>query len=224
MVATTRAVFDRQLQSLQEEICLLGSMVEKAVDRSVDALRRLDANLAREVIAGDAAINAKRWQIEEQAVTLIATQQPMAGDLRVIASVIHITTDLERMGDYAAGIAKIVLMHGDQQLLKPLIDVPRMAGLANDMLRRSLDAFLKRDAAAATAVASEDDEVDALYEQVYRELLVIMIEDPQTIQRATWLLWVSHNLERIADRVTNICERVVYMVTGKMEEINVSTY
>jgi phosphate transport system protein len=224
MVATTRAVFDRQLQALQDEILVLGSMVEKAVDRSVDALRRLDANLAREVIVGDAAINAKRWQIEEQAVTLIATQQPMAGDLRVIASVIHITTDLERMGDYAAGIAKIVLMHGDQSLLKPLIDIPRMADLATAMLRRSLDAFVSRDAEAAAAIAAEDDAVDALYEQVYRELLLLMIEDPHVIQRATWLLWVSHNLERIADRVTNICERVVYVVTGKMEEINVSMY
>jgi phosphate transport system protein len=224
MATTARAGFDRQLQALQDEISLLGSMVEKAVERSVDALARLDCNLAREVIAGDAAINAKRWQVEEQAVTLIATQQPMARDLRVIASVIHITTDLERMGDYAAGIAKITLMHGDEPLLKPLIDVPRMAALATDMLRRSLDAFVRRDAEAAKAIAVEDDVVDALYEQVYRELLTYMIEDPHTIQRATWLLWVSHNLERIADRVTNICERVVYMVTGRIEEINVSTY
>jgi phosphate transport system protein len=199
-------------------------MVEKAVERSVDALRRLDANLAREVIAGDAAINTRRWQVEEQAITLIATQQPIAGDLRVIASVIHITTDLERMGDYAAGIAKITLMHGDMPLLKPLIDVPRMAEAATGMLRRSIDAFIRRDAEAAKAIAAEDDIVDALYDQIYRELLTYMIEDPHTIQRATWLLWVAHNLERIADRVTNICERIVYMVTGKIEEINVSHY
>jgi phosphate transport system protein len=224
MVTTTRGAFDRQLHALQDEIALLGSMVEKAIERSVDALTRLDCNLAREVITGDAAINAKRWRIEEQAMTLIATQQPMAGDLRVIASVIHITTDLERMGDYASGIAKIVLMHGDQALLKPLIDVPRMAEAATSMLRRSLDAFVRRDVETAKAIAVEDDIVDALYDQVYRELLTYMIEDPHTIQRATWLLWVAHNLERIADRVTNICERVVYMVTGKIEEINVSTY
>jgi phosphate transport system protein len=224
MATTARATFDRQLQALQDEISLLGSMVEKAVERSVDALRRLDCNLAREVIAGDAAINMRRWQVEEQAITLIATQQPMAGDLRVIASVIHITTDLERMGDYAAGIAKITLMHGDMQLLKPLIDVPRMAEASTSMLRRSIDAFIRRDAEAAKAIAAEDDVVDALYDQIYRELLTYMIEDPHTIQRATWLLWVAHNLERIADRVTNICERIVYMVTGKIEEINVSTY
>jgi len=224
MATTTRATFDRQLHALQDDITLLGSMVEKAVDRSVEALRRLDCNLAREVITGDAAINTRRWQIEEQAMTLIATQQPMAGDLRVIASVIHITTDLERMGDYAAGIAKITLMHGDGPLLKPLIDIPRMAEASTGMLRRSLDAFVRRDAEAAKVIAAEDDVVDALYDQVYRELLTYMIEDPHTIQRATWLLWVAHNLERIADRVTNICERVVYMVTGKIEEINVSTY
>jgi phosphate transport system protein len=224
MVTTTRATYDRQLLALQDEISLLGSMVEKAVERSVDALRRLDRNLAREVIAGDSAIDTRRWQIEEKAMTLIATQQPIAGDLRVIASVIHITTDLERMGDYAAGIAKITLMHGDGPLLKPLIDIPRMTDQSISMLRRSIDAFIRRDAEAAKAIAAEDDVVDALYDQVYRELLTYMIEDPHTIQRATWLLWVSHNLERIADRVTNICERVVYMVTGKIEEINVSSY
>ena len=224
MATTTRAGFDRQLTALQDEVLLLGTMVEGAIGRSVDALRRLDTVLAREVIDGDAAINTKRWQIEEQAVTLVATQQPMARDLRVIASVVHITTDLERMADHAAGIARIVLMHDDQPLLKPLIDLPRMAELATDMLRRSLDALVQRDADAATRIAAEDDLVDALYEQVYRELLSFMIEDPRTIQRATWLLWVSHNLERIADRVTNICERVVYIVTGNIEEINVSTY
>ena len=224
MVTTPRAGFDRQLTALQDEALVLGTMVEEAIGRSVDALRRLDPALAREVIDGDAAIDAKRWQIEEQAVTLVATQQPMARDLRVIASDVHIVTDLERMADYAAGIAKIVLMHGDQPLLKPLIDVPRMAELATDMLRRSLDALVQRDADAAIRIAAEDDLVDALYEQVYRVLLTYMIEDPHTIQRATWLLWVSHNLERIADRVTNICERVVYIVTGKMQEINLSTY
>jgi phosphate transport system protein len=116
------------------------------------------------------------------------------------------------------------LMHGDGPLLKPLIDIPRMAEEATSMLRRSLDAFMQRDAEAAKAIAAEDDIVDALYDQIYRELLIYMIEDPQTIKRATWLLWVAHNLERIADRVTNICERIVYMVTGRIEEINVSTY
>ncbi len=224
MAATTRVTFDRQLQELQDDALLLGSMVVKAVERSIEALKRLDGELARQIIADDLQINAKRWQIEETAIRLIATQQPMAGDLRVIASVMHIATDLERMGDHAAGIAKITLMHGDQPLLKPLIDIPRMADVACRMARQSLDAFIRRDAEAARAIADQDDEVDALYDQVYRELLTFMIEDPQSIQRATWLLWTAHNLERIADRATNVCERVVYLVTGTMEEINVSKY
>ncbi len=224
MVATTRAAFDRQLQTLQDDILVMGSMVEKAIERSIEALVRLDADLARQIIADDRAINDLRWRLEEDAVRLIATQQPMASDLRLIASVIPITTELERMGDHAEGIAKIVLMHGSQSPVKPLIDIPRMADLAQSMLRRSLDALIRRDADAARAIAREDDDVDNLYDQVYRELLTYMIEDPHTIQRATWLLWAAHNVERIADRATNICERVGYVVTGKMVEIDVSTY
>ena len=224
MVTTARAAFDRQLRTLQDDVLLMGSMVEKAVERSIDALVRLDADLARQIIADDQIIDDARWRLEEDAVRVIATQQPMAGDLRLIASVIHISTELERMGDHAEGIAKIVLMHRDQAPVKPLIDIPRMAELARDMLRRSLDALVRRDADAARQVAAEDDAVDALYEQVYRELLTYMIEDPHLIQRATWLLWAAHNVERIADRATNICERVVYVMTGKMIEIEVSTY
>ncbi len=224
MVTTTRAAFDRQLQTLQDDTLLMGSMVEKAVERSIDALKRRDMALARQVVADDIQINTRRWQIEERAIELIARQQPMAGDLRVIASVMQIITDLERMGDHAEGIAKIVVMHEDQPLLKPLIDIPRMASEACAMLRESLDAFVRRDAEAALAIAERDDVVDGLYDQVYRELLTFMIEDPKSIQRATWLLWAAHNLERIADRATNICERVVYLVTGRMQEINVSKY
>jgi phosphate transport system protein len=224
MATVARAAFDRQLQTLQDDTLLLGSMVEKAVERSVDALSRLDADLARQIIADDAQVNARRFQLEEDAVRLIATQQPIAGDLRLIASVIHISTDLERMGDYAVGIAKIVLMHGDLPPVKPLIDIPRMAELGRSMLRRSLDAFVRRDVDAAIALVDEDDQVDALYDQVYRELLTYMLGDPTLIQRATWLLWAAHNLERIADRTTNICERIVYMVTGRMEELATSTY
>ena len=223
MVAT-RGTFDRLLQELQDDTLLLGSMVEKAITRSIDALVRLDAGLARQIVSDDGQINTQRFRLEESAVHLIATQQPIASDLRLIASVIHISTDLERMGDYAAGIAKIVLMHQDQPLVKPLIDIPRMAELANSMLRRSLDAFVRRDLNAARMIVKDDDEVDALYDQVYRELLVYMIEDPKVIHRATWLLWAAHNVERIADRSTNICERVVYMVTGQIEELDTSTY
>ncbi len=224
MATTARAAFDRQLQTLQDDVLLMGSMVEKAIERSIDALVRLDVDLARRIIADDQMIDDARWQLEEDAVRVIATQQPMAGDLRLIASVIHISTELERMGDHAEGIAKIVLMHGDLPPVKPLIDIPRMAELARSMLRRSLDALVRRDADAAREMVGDDDEVDALYDQVYRELLTYMIEDPHLIQRATWLLWAAHNVERIADRATNICERVVYVVTGKMAELEVSTY
>jgi len=199
-------------------------MVEKAIVRSIDALTRLDAQLARQIISDDTHINIQRYKLEDAAVRLIAMQQPLAGDLRLIASVIHIATDLERMGDYAAGIAKIVLMHEDQPPVKPLIDIPRMAELAGSMLRRSLDAFVRRDADGARQIVGDDDLVDALYDQVYRELLTYMIGDPHLIQRATWLLWAAHNIERIADRATNICERVVYMVTGQIEELDPSTY
>lgn len=224
MATITRLTFEKQLRELQEEMLFLGSMVGTATSRAVDALSRLDARLARQVIAEDQLIDDRRWQLEDHAIQLIATQQPMAGDLRVVASVMHIATDLERMGDHAEGIAKIVLMHGDQPLLKPLIDVPRMAELALSMLSRSLDAWVQRDAEAAAQIAREDDAVDALYDQIYRELISFMVEDPRTIQRATWLLWAAHNLERIADRATNICERVVYLVTGRIQEINVSKY
>lgn len=224
MATPTRASFDRELRTLENDVLTLGSMVEKGIARSVEGLRRRNAGLARQVIADDAAINGTRWRIEEKAIELIATQQPIASDLRTIISVMHIATDLERMGDHAEGIAQITLLHGEQPLLKPLVDIPRMADQASGMVRRSLQAFVQRDAPAASAIAEEDDIVDALYDQVYRELLTFMIEDPRTIQRGTWLLWAAHNLERIADRATNICERVAYVVTGAMEEINVSKY
>jgi phosphate transport system protein len=223
-IGSPRAHFDLALQNLQGDVLAMASMVDKAIDRGVQSLKTRDRLLSEQVIKADFEINAKRFEIEERALMLIATQQPMAGDLRVLAAVLHMVTDLERMGDHAEGIAKINLLHGDQPLLKPLIDVPRMAELARDMLRRAMDAFVARDVEAARAAALADDEVDALYDQVYHELVMFMVSDPTTIERATWLLWTAHNLERIADRATNICERVVQLVTGRMEEINVSKY
>jgi phosphate transport system protein len=219
-----RARYHQSLQALQDEMLLLGSMADRAVERAITALRERDQEAARRIIEEDSLIDHKRYAIEEQAIELIATQQPMASDLRIIVAILNIIVELERIGDYAEGIAKIVLLLGDQPPLKRLIDIPRMADKARDMLRRSLDAFVLRDAAAARALASEDDEVDALHDQVYRELLTYMIEDPRTITRATYLIWVAHNLERIADRTTNICERVVFLVTGRLEEMNVSRY
>ena len=224
VVRSPRTHFDLQLQSLQSDVLRMSSMVEKAIDRAVQSLKTRDRQLSEQVIKADLEINQLRFEIEERALTLIATQQPMAGDLRVIAAIVHMITDLERMGDHAAGIAKINLLHGDQPLLKPLIDVPHMAELCRDMLRRAMDAFVARDHDAAVRIAAEDDAVDALYDQVYHELVMYMVSDPATIERATWLLWAAHNLERVADRVTNICERVAFLVTGRMEEMNVSTY
>ncbi len=219
-----RETFDSELIRLRDEMLILGSMTEKAIIRSIEVLKRKDQEAARQLIADDLRINRKRFEIEEECIQLVATQQPMAGDLRTIVAVLHIIVDLERMADHAEGIARITLMIGNEPLLKPLIDVPRMAEKGVSMLRRSLEAFVNRDAEAARHICDEDDEVDGLYDQVYRELLTYMIADPTTINRATSLLWVAHNLERIADRVTNVCERVVYMVTGRMEEMNVSKY
>lgn len=220
----TRVELDRRLREIQDEVLLLGSMVENAVDRAIDALKRRDLELSRKVVEQDVLVNRKRFDIEEKCVELLATQEPVARDLRTIVAVLNIIVDLERMADHAEGIGKISLMMGDQPPLKPLIDIPRMAQKANDMLRRSLDALVSRDAEAARRLCGEDDEVDALYDQVYRELLVFMLQDPRTIDRATHLLWVAHNLERIADRATNIAERVIFLVTGKMEEVGSSKY
>jgi phosphate transport system protein len=216
----SRSGFHRELERLQDEVLVLGSMVEKAITRSVEALRSRDTATARVLEAEDVLINRKRFEIEEATLLQIATQQPMASDLRRLAAMLHIVTDLERMGDYAAGIAHICVEIGEQAHIKPVIDIPRMADKAVSMLRRSLDSFIERDVAAAEAIAAEDDEVDALYQQVYRELLTIMLANPRTIDQATRLLWVAHNLERVADRVQNICERVVFVVTGRMHELS----
>ena len=219
-----RTAFHRQLQETHNDVLFMGSMVEKAILSSVKALKERDLGLAEQIIVDDRNINAKRFEIENKCIQLIATQQPMAGELRVIMAVAYVITELERIGDYAEGIAKIVLMIGNEPPLKPLVTIPRMAEKTVDMLHRSLEAFIKHDADAARKIAAEDDEVDRLYDELYRVLINFMVEDPKTITRATRLIWVSHNLERAADRVTNICELVVFMATGKMEEIGASKY
>jgi len=216
----TRETFDRELRRLQDEVLILGSMVEDALTNSVDVLKRRDLDGARELVAADRTINERRFKIESDALVLIATQQPLAGDLRTLAAVLEIVTELERMGDYAKGIGKICLMMGDKPPLKPLLDIPLMARKVRDMLHQSLDAFVRRDVDLARSIPPQDDEVDDLYNQVYRALLEHIMADPQTIDQATQLLWVAHNLERTADRVTNICERVVFTVTGRMEEMD----
>ena len=214
-----REMFERELQHLQDETLILASMVEEAIMQAVESLKRQDLEQARRLVAQDEAINQKRFDIEAHCLITIATQQPVASDLRILAAVLHIITELERIGDYAKGIARINLMIGKVPLLKPLIDIPRMAEQACSMLRQALEAFVQQDAALASTIPAEDEIVDGLYNQVYRELMTYVLSDPRNIEQVNYLLWVAHNLERAADRVTNICERVVFMVTGRMSEI-----
>jgi phosphate transport system protein len=214
-----RKTFESEIQQLKDDVLVLGSMVEQAIVNSVESLKKRDIKAAEKIFEEDKQINKKRFDIENKLMVLIATQQPMAHDLRLLASCMEIISELERMGDYAKGIANINIRMGDTPLLKPLIDVPRMAQIGADMLHRSLTAFVNEDVEAAKKIPIEDDEVDALYNQIYRELMTFIIQDPSNIERANWLLWVAHNLERFADRVTNICERTVFIVTGEMKEI-----
>jgi phosphate transport system protein len=215
-----RKTFESEIQQLKDEIILLGSLVEQNLLDSVAALKKRDIQASEQVIALDKTINDKRFALESQVMIIIATQQPMAHDLRVLASFFEVISELERMGDYAKGIGIINVRMGDQPLLKPLVDIPRMAQLGTDMLHRALAAFVNEDADVARRIPAEDDDVDALYNQVYRELMTYIMADPKNIERANWLLWVAHNLERFADRVTNICERTVFIVTGELIEIN----
>lgn len=215
-----RAALDDGLTTLQSELRQLASLVDVAIERSMLALIALDQRLAALVIADDAEINRLRFQIEDRAIHLIATQQPIAGDLRLVIAVLMVVSELERMGDYAAGIGRIVQLHEGRPLLKPLVDLPEMSRIVREMLRDSIDAFIRRNEHAAERVAFRDDEIDRLYQTVYRELLTYMVNDTATIDRATWLLWAAHNLERMGDRIQNICERTVYEVTGTMRELH----
>ncbi|MBF6599440.1 MAG: phosphate signaling complex protein PhoU [Dehalococcoidia bacterium] len=220
----TRQQFDKQLREMQDEVLILSSMVEKAIQRSVESLRTRDIALSNTVIEDDLAINKKRYEIEEKCIHTIALQQPMAADLRVLVAVLFIVTELERMADHAEGIGRINLMLGEEPLPAQLGQIWEMGERASDMLQRAITAFIDRDAQAARAICDEDDVVDGLYDSAYDALIHMMIDEPKDVQRITYLIWTSHNLERIADRVTNICERVIFMVTGVLEEINVSRY
>ena len=217
-----RKTFENDIQQLKDELLLMGSMVEQQTLDAAEALKKRDLEAARRIYAADAKINEKRFAIENQVMILIATQQPMAHDLRLLASILEVSAELERMGDYAKGMATINVRMGDESLLKPLIDMPRLAQIASSMLHRALTAFVNEDAETAKAIPEEDDEVDALYDQVYRELMTFVMKDPKTIDRANYLLWAAHNLERMADRVTNICERTIFIVTGEIKEIDSS--
>lgn len=215
-----RKTFENDIQLLKNEIMALGTMVANSLLNSVEALKTRDFETAKQIIETDKQINERRFTLENQTMIMIATQQPMAHDLRLLASVLEVISELERMGDYAKGISIINLRMGDDTLLKPLVDIPLMAQKSAVMLQQALTAFVTEDAIAARAIPDMDDEVDNLYNQVYRELMTHIVADPKNIERANWLLWVAHNIERFADRVTNICERTIFIVTGEIREIN----
>jgi phosphate transport system protein len=213
-----RETLDRQIHQLQDEILLLGSMVEQANLGAMDALKRRDARTARRVLGEDTKINDKRYAIENAIVIAMATQQPMAHDLRTLAAFLEISTELERMGDYAKGIAKVVLRLGDVDIPIPMRELEQMVELGVGMLHRALSAFINEDSGVASQIPLEDDQVDELYNRVHRIVVNSMIANPEIIDHANLLLWVAHNLERLADRVTNICERTVFVTTGELLE------
>lgn len=217
-----RASFEAEIQQLKDDLLVLADMVEQQIINAVDSLKRRDIPLSKEVKEIDEKVNSRRYAIEEQVLITIATQQPMAHDLRLLASILEIAGELERIGDYAKGIATINIRMGDEELLSPLVRIPKMAEIAADMLDRAIKAFVNEDAEAARLIPNDDEKVDALYDQVYENLLQYVIKDQSTIQRTNWILWTAHNLERVADRVTNICERTIFTVTGELKEIRSS--
>jgi phosphate transport system protein len=216
----TRAVFDRSIEVLRDDLFRLSSMVDRSIADSIRALVDRNSDLARQVSTNDANLNHLRYAIEEQCYTLIATQAPNATDLRVIVGAVSVATNLERIGDHAAGIARLTLRMIDQPLLKPLVDIPQMAEIGREMVKGSVEAFLNRNVVQAEQLVARDKDIDRLHDQVYQELLGFMTRDPITVERATFLLWVSHNLERMGDRAMNICERAIYVVSGQLKEFN----
>ncbi|MBN2499272.1 MAG: phosphate signaling complex protein PhoU [Anaerolineales bacterium] len=218
-----RETLDKKIRLLLDEILILDSMVEAAINGAVDALKNQNLRAAQRIYDGDREINARRFQLENDCMITIATQQPIMGhDLRLLASILEVSAELERMGDYAKGIANICLMIGTEPLVKPLIDIPHMASIALGMLHRAIAAFVNGDTDAALIIPAEDDRVDDLYNQIYRDLISIMLANSSAIDQSNYLIWAAHNLERLADRVTNICERTIYSVTGELKELSAS--
>ena len=211
---------EKELERLQSELMDLGVMVERTIIESVEILKTRQIEAARRLIAADSEINRRRYSIESDTLVLIARQQPMAKDLRTLAAILEIAAELERIADYSKGIAKITVQHGSQPLVKPLVDIPRMATLATDMLHRALLSLVDRDDATARSIPAEDRQINDLYDQIYRELMTYVLSDPRNIEGVSHLIWVAHNLERTADRVVNICERVIFTVTGELIEFD----
>lgn len=215
-----RETLNRQIHHILDETLLLGSMVEQAILNSIDALRLRDIKSAVKIAEDDQIINDKRYAIENAVLILISTQQPVAHDLRLLTAVLEISTELERIGDYAKGIAKVVIKLENETIPIPIREISRMAEVGVSMLHRALGAFVTENAQQAAQIPSEDDEVDELYNQVNRFMVNAMISDPSTIDSANLIMWVAHNLERTADRVTNLCERTIFITTGELMDID----
>ncbi|NJD60230.1 MAG: phosphate transport system regulatory protein PhoU [Anaerolineales bacterium] len=216
-----RDTFERQLQMMVDQVLVLGSMVEQAVIDAVEALKHRNRAAAQRIYEADYVINEKRYAIESACVTLIATQQPMARDVRFLAAILEIITELERIADYAKGICKITLLISEEAIDPVILDeLQQMATFALEMLQRALDAFVAIDANAARQIPVEDEQVDQLYNRIYRKLMEQMTTNISTVDRANHIMWAAHNLERMGDRVTNICERIVYVATGEMKELD----
>lgn len=212
---TGRKEFDESLQKLEQDLMKLGALAEDAISNSIWALQKQDDALALQVIEGDDILDGLTQEINEQALMMIARYQPVALDLRTISSILHMATDIERIGDLGSGVAKVVRKISHEPLIKPLIDIPRMGELIREMTDLALKAFMKRDVSIAHKVCAMDDEIDDLDRQIFRELLMLMMQNPRNIEQATLLILISRNLERAGDHVTNICEHTVYMATGQ---------
>jgi phosphate transport system protein len=216
---SVRTNFETEIQELKDELLTLSSIVEQQILNAVSALMKRDIEGSEKIKETDNKVNQIRFAIEERVLVSIATQQPLAHDLRLLASILEIAGELERIGDYAKGIATINIRMGDETLLKPYAKIPPMADKAIEMLHRSLTAFVNEDVEEARNIPDEDDVVDKYYEEIYTDLMKIIIEDPTTMQKTNWLIWTAHNLERMADRVTNICERTLFTATGVLREL-----
>lgn len=219
MTSSIRATFDREFEETRNNLYRLADMVSQAIDNALEALVTRNLKLAEDIIANDVQINKLRFDIEEACLALIATQQPAASDLREIVAIIHMVVEMERMGDYAAGIAKTTIMMSEEPLLKTLKKFPKMGEMSREMLLDSIDAFKKRNADQARAIAAQDSRIDDMYQSIFRKLIKIMAKEPEMVTRCTYLLWCAHNLERIADRVTNIAEQIIFMTTGNLGEL-----
>lgn len=216
-----RSTFDRTFREIRDDLIQMSQMIDWALEHAMQALQDRNVPLAEEIIARDEQVNQLRFKVEESCLTLIATQQPAAGDLRAVVAAIHMVVEMERIADHAAGIAKTVILMGEEPLLKIQKKIFKMGELSRQMLADCVQAFLKRDANWAREIAAKDEEMDDLYKAVFDRLVETMAKQPEMITRATYLMWCAHNLERIADRVTNIAERVIFMATGDLKELNV---